>query len=145
LYNIYDSAKDRLKAGLERQRALEVPLESFSRRLWPWSHSKLVFLIVVLAVLDYVSTYAFLTFGGPDLVEGGRLAAWALQRGSFSGLFLMDALTVGTLIILAFSLRSLYSRLGFRGLGRTAFVFLLMPYFVVVMAVVYNNIIWALV
>ncbi len=145
MYNIYDSAKDSFKKGLNRQRVLEAPLEAFSRKLWPWSDSKLVFFIVVLAILDYVSTYAFLTFGSPDLVEGGPLAAWALQKRGFSGLFLMDMLTVGTLIILAFSLRSLYSKLGFRGLGRTAFIFLLIPYFIVAMAVVYNNIIWAMV
>lgn len=125
---------------------MERPLERFSKQLWPWSESRLLFFIGLLATLDYISTYTFLTFGSnPQVVEGGLLAGWALQTGGFLKLFLVDIACVGILIILAISMRSLYSKVGVRGLGRAAFVFLLIPYFIVSMAVIYNNIFWALI
>jgi hypothetical protein len=120
-------------------------MESFSKKLWPWSETKLIFLICLLAVLDFISTYAFLTFGNPQVVEGGLIAGWALQTGGFLKLLLVDLGFITILILLAFHIRSIYSKNGFQGLGRTAFVFLLIPYFIVVMAVVYNNVFWALI
>lgn len=144
--NICDILKTRLRSNFEREHALELPFEAFSRKLWPWSETKLLLLVGILAVLDYVSTYSFLTYGRiPQVAEGNHFAAWALKTGGFPKLFLMDLISVGTLILLAVVARHLYSRLGFRGLGRIAFVLLLVPYFVVIMAVVYNNIFWALI
>jgi hypothetical protein len=146
LSNNYDSIKYDRRRNLVRERAIERPLEGFSKQLWPWSESKLIFLVGLLAVLDYISTYVFLTFGSyPQVIEGGLLAGWALQSGGFLKLFLVDVVCVGTLMVLAISIQSLYSRLGIRGLGRAAFVFLLIPYFIVSMAVIYNNIFWALI
>lgn len=125
---------------------MERPLEAFSRKLWPWPESKLIFLVTLLVGLDYASTYAFLDLGrNHQVVEGGLLAGWALQTGGFLKLLLVDAITVGGLILLGLGLKSLYSRLGFPGLGRTALIFLLIPYFIVTLAVVYNNIFWALI
>ena len=133
--------RDNLRKSLERERKLDRPLEAISRRLWPWPESKLVTYVGLAALMDFLSTYAFLTFGRHGHVaEAGLLARWALHTGGFLGLFLVDAICIGILILLAVGLRSLYSRLGFNGYGRTAMVFLLTPYFVIIMAVVYNNI-----
>jgi hypothetical protein len=144
LYKILDQFKCK-QHPLNRERAIERLMESFAKKLWPWSESKLIFLICLLAVLDFVSTYAFLTFGNPQVIEGGLLAAWALQTGGFLKLFLLDLVFITILILLATHLREIYSKFGFQGLGHTAFVFLLVPYFIVIMAVVYNNIFWALI
>jgi hypothetical protein len=120
---------------------MEVPLEAFSKKIWPWSDSKLIFFVVVLACLDYVSTFAFLTFGSDNLSEGGLLAGWALRTGGFPKLFLVDVAVVGTLIMLALKIRSFYAKLGFQRMGRAAFILILVPYFVVIVAVVYNNVV----
>jgi hypothetical protein len=145
LNNFYDSIKCKIKTNAEKERAMEVPLETFSKKIWPWSESKLIFLVALLIILDFISTYAFLNFGkNPQVVEGGLLAGWALQTGGFLKLLLVDAIAVGGLILVSISTRSLFSRLGFPGLGRSFLVFLLAPYFLVTLVVVYNNIFWAL-
>ena len=134
--------KAKMMESFERDRPLERPLEAISRKLWPWPESKLIRTIGVLAALDFISTYVFLEIStNHRLVEGGPLAGWALQRGGFFGLFLVDLLSVGSLVLLALAVRALYQRLGFTGLGRTALVFLLVPYLIVILAVIYNNIV----
>jgi hypothetical protein len=140
LFNIYYLINDKIRSRSERERIMEAPLETFSKKMWPWPDSKLVFIIVVLACLDYISTLVFLTFGSNKLAEGGLLAGWALRTGGFPKLFLVDMAVVGALIILALNVRSFYARLGFQRMGRAAFVFILVPYFVIIIAVVYNNI-----
>jgi hypothetical protein len=142
--DIHSSLKYKLIGNLERVRVMERPLEAFSRKLWPWSEAKLVFWVGLLAVLDYTSTWAFLTYGHPQAGEGGLIAGWALQTGGFLKLLLVDAVSVGGLILMGLGIRWMYCRLGICGLGRTALVFLLLPYFVVIMAVIFNNIFWAL-
>jgi hypothetical protein len=82
----------------------------------------------------------FLTFGSDRLVEAGLLAGWALKTGGFPKLLLVDVVAVGILIFLSLNIRSFYARLGFRKIGRAAFVFILVHYFVVIIAVVYNNV-----
>ena len=130
-----------MRRRVERERTLEQPLEAFSRLLWPWHESKLVLFVSLLAVLDYVSTYTAINLSGANHVyEAGLLARWALQTGGFPKLLLVDTASIGVLIFLAVSVRFLYTRLGFRGFGRTAFVFLLIPYSIIIMAVVINNI-----
>ena len=55
---------------------MEQPLEAISKKLWPWSESKLILFVIILAALDYSSTYACLTFGkNPQVMEGG-LISW---------------------------------------------------------------------
>jgi hypothetical protein len=140
----FESLRQKLKRNIERERPLERPLERVSRKLWPWSEAKLVRYVILLAAMDYLSTYVFLEISpNRHLREGGPLAGWALRTGGFGKLFLVDAAIVLILISLAIGFRWLYGRLGFGGLGRTAFVFLLVPYFVVTLAVVYNNILLA--
>jgi hypothetical protein len=145
LKELYQKMNDSFRKNVERERALERPLEVFSQKLWPWPIAKLIKLVFILAALDYVSTYTFLTVSNnPNLVEGGRLAGWALQTGGFFKLLLVDAAAVGGLVILAVGLRAWLSRLGYQGFGRTALVFMLVPYLVVILAVVFNNVFLAL-
>ena len=96
----------------------------------------------ILIILDYVSTYAFLELSGNKyLFEGGSLARWALREGGFSKLFWTDMASVSTLVLLAIIARLLYSKRGFQGFGRAAFVLALVPYVVITMATIYNNIV----
>ena len=141
MYKIFESTKDRVRKNVERERKLERPLEKVSMLLWPWNESRLVLFVSLLAVLDYVSTFAALELSGNNQVyESGLLANWALETGGFFKLFMVDAASIGALILLAIGVRSLYNRWGFPGFGRTGFVFLLIPYAVIIMVVVINNI-----
>ena len=138
---ILESMKYRLRKGIERERKLERPLEKASRFLWPWDESKLILFICLLAVLDYVSTFAALELSTNNQIsEAGLLAKWALETGGFLGLFLVDAGAIGTLLLLAIGIRALYRKIGFPGFGRTGFVFLLIPYSVIIMGIVINNV-----
>jgi hypothetical protein len=140
----FSSLKTRLESNAERNRPLERALEAISKSLWPWSEAKLIRYVALIAAMDYVSTYAFLKISSNgNLVEGGPIAGWALQTGGFARLFLVDAGIVLSLILLAIGLRSIYTRWGFNAFGRAAFIFLLVPYFVVTLAVVFNNVLLA--
>jgi hypothetical protein len=140
LLNFCLSIKDQAGNHSERERKLDLRLAAFSKKIWPWSESKFIQLIVILALLDFVSTCTFLTYCGDKLGEGGLLAGWALCTGGIPALFLIDVAAVGCLIVFAVYIRSLYSRRGFKGLSRAGFVVLLTPYFIVALAVVYHNI-----
>jgi len=141
MHIFFDGLRNRLRNHFEQERSLERPIEAFSRALWPYPESKLVFYISILAVLDFVSTFTALELSGNGQVaEVGLLAKWALQTGGFPGLLLMDVVSIGMLTCMATGAKSLYTRLGFVGFGRAAFVFLLFPYFVFVIAVIINNV-----
>ena len=95
-----------------------------------------------MALLDYVSTYVILRLSGKSYFnEVGLLAKWALDKGGFAGLFLVDLAAVIAISLAAITLRFVLFRFGFRGLGRAAFVLLLLPYAVVAMAAVINNLV----
>ena len=49
----FEIARDRIKRSVEIERGLEKHFEAASRRLWPWGESRLVALVVLLAMLDY--------------------------------------------------------------------------------------------
>lgn len=116
-------------------------VEAVSRSLWPWRESLLLPLVSCLAVLDYTSTYIALELSGNNyLYEGGLLANWALQTGGFTGLFLVDIAAISTLLLAALAIRFLHFRFGFQGFGRTAFVAMLVPYVVITMAAILNNV-----
>ena len=141
MFNLYDKVRNRLRKDIESERSLDRPIEDFSLLLWPYPESKLIFYVSILAVLDYVSTFIALELSGNSKIsEIGLLAKWALQTGGFPGLLLVDMVSIFTLIFLAIGARSLYTKLGFNGFGRAAFVLLLIPYFVVIWAVVVNNV-----
>ena len=61
--------------------------------------------------------------------------------GGFTGLFLVDMAAASALLLAAVTIRFFHSKFGFKGFGRTAFVVVLMPYAVVTMAAVFNNIV----
>ena len=138
---MFKLAKDIVRRSLERDRLSERRIEAVSRTLWPWRESRLLVFVSLLVILDYVSTYAVLELSGKTYVyESGPLARWALQTGGFTGLFLVDIAAISALLLIAITARFLYSRFGFKGFGRTAFVVILVPYAVVTMAVIFNNI-----
>jgi len=130
-----------MQRSIEKERSLERPFEKFSRLLWPWSEAKLVIFISVMAVLDYISTYSALKLTKHNQVaEVGPIAKWALETGGFLRLFFIDATVIAVLLLLASGARFLYTKWGFPGFGRTAFIFLLIPYAIFIFAVIFNNI-----
>ena len=142
MHRVFGLAKGVVRKSLERDRSSERYVEAVSRSLWPWRESWLLALVGLLAALDYVSTYAVLELSGKAHVyEGGPLASWALGMGGFTGLFLVDMAAASTLLLAAVTIRFLHFKIGFKGFGRTAFVVVLVPYVVVTMAAVFNNIV----
>ncbi len=142
MHRAFEIARDRIKRSVEIERGLEKHFEAASKRLWPWSESWLVALVVLLAMLDYTSTYAFLELSGnKSLYEGGTLASWALHKGGITMLLWVDIAAVSALILLAISLRFFHFRFGFRGYGRTCLVVLLLPYVVITLAIIFNNVV----
>jgi hypothetical protein len=132
--------KDRMRKAVERDRHAERYVEAASRFLWRWQEPWLLAFVAFVALLDYASTYAILALSGKSyLNEAGSLASWALDKGGFAGLFLADLAAVFTISLVAITLRFVLFRSGFRGFGRAAFVFLLVPYAVVAMVAVINN------
>ena len=132
--------KDRLRKAAERDRRAEHYVEAASRFLWRWREPWLLAFVAFVALLDYASTYAILALSGKSyLNEAGSLASWALEKGGFAGLFLADLAAVFAISLVAITLRFILFRFGFRGFGRAAFVFLLVPYAVVAMVAVINN------
>jgi len=139
---IFGLAKGMVRKSLERDRSSEWYVEALSRSLWPWRESRLLAFVSFLAVLDYVSTYAALELSGNTYVyESGLLVSWALQMGGFTRLFLVDMVTVSLLLLAAVTIRFLHYKFGFKGFGRAAFVVVLVPYAVITMAAVFNNIV----
>jgi hypothetical protein len=85
-----------------------------------------------------------LKLSGKNLSEAGTIGKWALARVGFTGLFVIEMASVGFLILLAAGAKSMYARLGFKGFGRAAGVFILVPSFVAILAAVLNNVILTL-
>jgi hypothetical protein len=142
MHRLRERLKEMAQKNRERERSIEPRFEAVSRHLWPWRESRLLALVGLLAVLDYVSTYAALELSGNTRVyEGGPLASWALQIGGFRGLLLVDIAAAGILLLAAVTIRSLHFKLGFKGYGRIAFVVILVPYVVATMAAVFNNVV----
>lgn len=130
----------RLQKDIERERRLDSPLGAISRKLWPYPESKLLLYVIIVAILDYTSTFAALKLSGKQVYEAGLVAKWALKMGGFPGLFLVDIVSVGTLICIAIGASMLYRRLNLKGFGRAAFVLPIIPYFVITLGVVFNNV-----
>ncbi len=142
MYRVFGLAKGMVRKSLERDSSREQYVEAVSRSLWPWRESWLLALVGFLAVLDYASTYAALELSGNKYIyESGPLASWALQMGGFPGLFLVDMAAVGTLMLAAITIRSLHFKFGFKGFRRTAFAVVVIPYVVITMAAIFNNIV----
>ncbi len=134
--------KSRLRKAAERDRRAERYVEAASRFLWRWREPWLLALVAFMALLDYASTYAILALSGKSYFnEAGSLAKWALEKGGFAGLFLADLAAVCAISLAAITLRFILIRAGFKGFGRAAFVFLLVPYAVMAVIAVINNLV----
>ncbi len=132
--------RERVNKAVERDRRAERRMGPASRVLWPWRESRLVVLVVLLALLDYATTCGALELSGKGHIEeGGMLAGWAMRIGGLGWLFLVDLGAVIALLIAATTARFLCFKFGFEGFGRAAFVVLLLPYAVVAFAAVVNN------
>ena len=141
MHQVFGSMRGLVKKSTERDRASEHYIESASKCLWPWSEPKLLIMVSLVAVLDYTSTYAALKLSGNgNIYEASPLASWALHAGGFGGLLLADLAVISILLLLAAVIRFLFSRFGFKGFGRAAFVILLVPYLVATMVAVFNNV-----
>ena len=100
-------AKGRVRKAQERDRRSEPYAEAASRRLWPWREPWLLALVGIVAIMDYISTCAFLEItGSGHAYEGGVLASWALRMGGLGGLFLADIGAVLALSLVAVAARS---------------------------------------
>ena len=141
MQKMLESMRARLKRANERDKKLERPIERVAMAIWPWRESKLLLLVACLAVMDYVSTFMALRLSANHQIsELGLLANWALTSGGFIKLFLVDASAIGLLIVLALGVRALYNRFGFPGFARTAFIFIFVPYTVIIVPVIINNV-----
>ena len=141
MQKMLESMRARVKRANERDKKLERPVEKIARAVWPWRESKLILFVACLAVSDYVSTFMALRLSANHQIsELGLMANWALNSGGFTQLFLVDATAIGALILLAFGVRALYNRFGFPGFARTAFIFIFVPYTVIIVPVIINNV-----
>jgi hypothetical protein len=141
MQKVVESIRAGLKRANERDKKLELSIEKVARAIWPWRESKLILFVALLAVADYVSTFMALRLNpNHQISELGLLANWALSLGGFAQLFLVDAAAIGLFILLAFGVRALYNRLGFPGFARAAFIFIFVPYTVIIVPVVINNV-----
>jgi magnesium-transporting ATPase (P-type) len=141
MQKMLESIKAGIKRANERDKKLERPIEKVSRTMWPWRESKLILFVGLLAVSDYISTFMALRLSANHQIsELGLLAKWALSLGGFAQLFLVDATAIGLLILLAFGVRALYNQFGFPGFACAAFIFIFVPYAVIIVPVVINNV-----
>jgi hypothetical protein len=136
--------KERVRKAAERDRRAERHVEAVSRRLWPWNERRLIALVGIMALLDFITTCAALELSGKGYSEGGLLAGWALRIGGFGWLFLVDIGAVLALALVAIAVQYLCFSVGFRGYGRATFIVLLLPYAVVAFAAIVNNIVLTL-
>ena len=114
--------------------------EMLSRWLWPWREIWLLVVVGSLFVLDYTSTYVLLELSGKkDVYESGRISSWALENGGFFFLFMVDVVTIGVLSLVALAVRYAYSKHGYLGYGRAAYIFLLTPYTIITAYAIVNT------
>jgi hypothetical protein len=132
----------RLAKFQEIDRSLGRYAEKLSRFLWPWRELWLLLVVVILVSLDFFTTWALLDLSGKNNVyESGPLAFWALQKGGFPFLLLIDLIAAGVLSTAALVSRYLYSSHNYAGYGRAAFVFILTPYIIYTVYAVINNVV----
>jgi hypothetical protein len=142
MQKLLESLKNRVKRANERDRRFEQPIEKVSRLIWPWPESKLIQFVCILAAMDYTSTFAALHFNySHQVYEFGPLAKWALSLGGFPELLFVDIAVISSLILLASLARAFYNRSGFPGFARSAFVFIFIPYAIIMLPIIFNNII----
>jgi hypothetical protein len=138
---VFKSSEALMNKCREIDRNLGHYAEKLSRILWRWPELRLLIVVGVLIIMDFASTYALLGLNkSQDVYESGRLAFWALERGGFPLLFIVDITAAVILSLAALIARRLYIKHGFTGYGRAAFVFILTPYIIVTVLAIANNI-----
>ena len=65
----------------------------------------------------------------------------AVLNGGLIGLFVVDIFAVITISAMAIGARYIFTKLGFGGYGRAAFVLMLIPYGIVAIIAIFNNIV----
>ena len=138
-----ESFREKLDRSLEIEKGWEKHFVRFSKILWPWRETRLIIVVGCVVILDFASTWAFLKLSPNIVIEGGPLAGRVLNSGGFGGLFAFDILSVGLITGLALLVRYIVTRVGFAGYARTAFVLMLIPYVIVTIGVIFNNIVIA--
>jgi hypothetical protein len=135
---ILKSLRTRQERARKIDRGLGRYAEKLSHVIWPWRESILLILMFAAAILDFSSTYLVLSVKN-NASESGRLALWALDRGGYIFLLVLDLAVASLLATIALVLRSFYTRIGSQDYGRAAFVLVLLPYAVIAAAAVVNN------
>lgn len=136
--------RDMFEKSVARDRGADPHVGAVSRFIWPWRESRLLFLVGCMVALDFTSTFVAIELSGSESIgEGGRLANWALATGGFAGLFLFDVVAASTMFGVALAARHLYSRSGYTGFARIAFVVALLPYAISTAGAVFNNVMLA--
>ena len=125
---------------LQRHKSLERHVWTLSRAIWPYHLGWLLPLVCLLGALDHISTFVLLEISGKaEVYESGPLASWALKRGGWNGLYIMDVVAVGLLCVIAGAARLFYDRVGLTAFARAAYVAVLVPYALTAFAAVVNN------
>lgn len=144
MQRLFKLFKDQIRKNIERDQSFENKVESIAQAVWPWRDRWLPILLVIVAALDFISTYLLLEFSDDKVIhEGGMLAGWALRLGGMRWLLLVDILAACVLISAAFAFRYLFSRLSFKGYSRAFYIVILLPYVLMTAAAVINNILLA--
>jgi len=139
---VLERIKSIIRSSKKRDRDFDRHAEVLSQRLWPWRESRLAALVYSVVSLDFASTYAVLRLSGNRYVfEGGPMASWALRIGGFPALFCADIIAASFILLVAIISRVGYNRFGYKGFGRAAFTVVLIPYVVVTMAIIFNNVV----
>jgi hypothetical protein len=81
-----ETARERVRRSVQRDRRFELWMDRMSCRLWPWRDAWLAAAISVIALLNYLSTYALLSLSNkPYAYERGPLAHWPTGRWRRAG------------------------------------------------------------
>jgi hypothetical protein len=93
-----------------------------------------------LAMADFLSTYTILELSGKtNVYESGLIASWALERGGWEFLLLIDFAAATALILIAGISQYLYRKKGHADYGRASIVFILITYIRFATFAVTNN------
>lgn len=146
MYGIILRARERIYRSVLRDLRRESTVERLSRRVWPWREAWLARSVAILSALDFLSTYTLLELTNKRYVyESGPMARSALETGGFQALLVADVLAVGILWLLAAGARIAYSRFGYHGYARAAYVAMLLPYVAVASFATVNNLVLTIV
>jgi hypothetical protein len=138
--NLERKLKDAGEKSRKIDQGFDITAGKISRAIWPIREVWLFAVAGFLMLSDFTSTYLAMK-NDPRVGELNPLAAQALNKGGFPLLFLFDLAFVGLWCLLSLGARYLYSRVGYKGYGRAAFVLLMVPYIFWTSLIVVNNVV----